>query len=84
MNDGALLGMSSDSLRAAVGPDASHNPNKTSIVRQFVSALNDGDQDKPNEVCGKKKDRAARRRRKKRARHPPRIILVVSDMVSRQ
>jgi len=81
MHDGALLSMSPEGLRAAVGPSASNNPNRRNIVRQFVSALNNDYEARSERRSG---DRAAKRRADSSARRPSPTTVAVSDMASRQ
>jgi len=84
MHNGALLSMSPHSLRAAVGPTPFHNPNKTSIARQFVAALNSDDEARSERVPGRHGDRAAKRRAQRAARRPSPTTVAVSDLVSHQ
>ena len=77
--------MSPASIRAALGGEPSQNPNRRSIVRHFVDALNNNDQDQSERVSRRRRrNRAARRRARKRARRPPPNAVEVSDMVSRR
>ena len=83
MQDEALLSMSPDSLRTAVGPERSHSPNATtSIVRRFLRVLINNVQERSGRVSGRKKDRAAKRRIKRRARRPTPTTVAVSELVS--
>jgi len=86
MEDGALLTISPDTVRSAVGPEPSRNPNRTSIVRHFVDALNNDDRDQTpaGTASGGKRDRAARRRVSRRVRRPKPITVTVSDLVRGQ